>query len=487
MPDDSASIFPSRAEQDDWPDERGPEPRLPKTNGKLNGKTNGQKIRVDDAVGWRTRLLTSTFPVGEGRFATVAQKTLPNVITILRYHEDWQGLLGWDAFAERIITTQPPPWDAAAKPTVHEAGVWRETDVGRTVDWLARAENLNVRTGVVEQAVAIVAESNTTHPVQKYLRSLRWDGVKRLPTWLSTYCGAAPSRYTEEVGTRWMISAVARPMSPGCQVDCVLILESREQGTGKSSAFRALVPESAFFSETGITIGDKDSYQCLQGIWLYLFDELDSLKRGDLTKAKNFITARKDHYRPSYGRIARDFLRQTAFCGTTNETEYFIDRTGNRRFWPVRVLRPIDVQGIEAARDQLWAEALARYESGEKWYADTPELRALCEAEQADRVQADPWDPIVSDWLEKPIAWEESENEDGHKVRSRYPYDATSGVLTADILLFALEKQAAHITRMDHMRVAEVLRGLGYERGPLRREGEARVRRYVKHTIQLVL
>ena len=443
------------------------------------GMNGHAQLRVDQAEGWRDRLLTSTFPVGDGKFATTVQKSLPNAITILRYHEAWRGILAWDAFAERIVTSAPPPWDIAAKPSVHEAGHWRETDTGRTVDWLAREENLAIKPTIVEQAVAIVAEANATHPVQRYLRSLRWDGVQRLPTWLATYCGADSTPYASEVGRRWLISAVARPLVPGCQVDCVLILESREQGTGKSSAFRALVPDASYFSETGITIGEKDSYQGLHGVWIYLFDELDSLRKADLTKAKNFITARKDHYRPSYARIARDFLRQTVFCGSTNESEYLIDRTGNRRFWPVRVVRPIDVAGIVRDRDQLWAEAVARFDSGERWYADTPELRALCEAEQTDRVQHDPWEPIVAAWLADPkeFAWEEDAQ--GHPRKSTYPYDASAGVLTGDVLRFALERPAAQLGRADHMRISDILRSLGYERGPQVREDGARVRRFV--------
>jgi putative DNA primase/helicase len=261
---------------------------------------------------------------------------------------------------------------------------------------------LTIGAKVIEQGVAVVAEASAFHPVRDYLQSLHWDGVKRLPTWLSTYCGVEASPYAAAVGARWLISAVARPMDPGCQLDCCLIVEDPRQGTGKSSAFRALVPDPSMYSETGVTLGDKDSYQALHGAWIYLLDELDSLRRSDVTRTKNFLTSVKDHYRPSYGRVARDFARQNVFAGTTNAERYFADRTGNRRFWPVRTRGEIDVAAIRGVRDQLWAEAFDRYANGERWHVDTPELRRLCEEQQADRVADDPWEQLVGEWLAEP-------------------------------------------------------------------------------------
>src|SRR5260221_11398200 len=166
--------------------------------------------------------------------------------------------------------------------------------------------------------------------------------------------------------------------------------------------------------------------------------------------------------------------------GTTNEDEYLVDRTGNRRIWAERCTRPIDVAAIVRARDQLWAEAFERYACGERWYANTPRLRALCEAQHADRLQADAWESIVAAWLEEPYETVEEPDEHGRPKRRRYPYDGTHVVLTGDVLLYAIEQRKPDVTKFDTMRAAGVLRTLGYERGPQRRENGAVVRRYVK-------
>ena len=46
---------------------------------------------------------------------------------------------------------------------------------------------------------------------------------------------------------------------------------------------------------------------------------------------------------------------------TTNLDDWGKDETGGRRFWPCRCDGEIDLAGIEAVRDQLWAEAVALY------------------------------------------------------------------------------------------------------------------------------
>lgn len=429
-------------------------------------------VHVDD---WRRKLLTKVVKTRSGEAFEVVLPCHANIEVILRDHPAWRGVLALDVFSERIVLAKPPPWPLESAAESGVAQELREHDFTRMVTWLSREEGLHVTSHKVIETVPVVSDTNVVHPVRDYLQSLRWDGKRRVESWLATYCGVPASEYSTAVGRCWMISAVARIMRPGCQVDTMIVFEG-PQGGGKSSLFRALVPHPSLYSETGITIGDKDSYQMLRGVWIYLLDELASTSRADVTKVKNFVTSPKDRYRPSYARSVRDFPRQNVFAGTTNAKEYLIDTTGNRRFWPVRA-GELDPVGVARDRDQLWAEALAFFESGEPWHVNTVRLRKLCEHEQAERVQDDPWTSRVADWLAAPFGeWEPSER-DGAPGR-RAPYDDSEGVLTIDVLMFALGKRPGDITKGDEMRIAEVLRTLGYEKGARLREGGARVRRF---------
>ena len=61
------------------------------------------------------------------------------------------------------------------------------------------------------------------------------------------------------------------------------------------------------------------------------------------------------------------------FAGSVNHSSYLRDDSGGRRFWPVACGR-IDVDRLTRDRDQVWAEAKARFERGCVWWLETTEL-----------------------------------------------------------------------------------------------------------------
>lgn len=410
-------------------------------------------------------------PKEMGRLSLIVERgkydgCVANVITILAQHSMWRGVLQYDMFREAIVFTRPPPCRPQDAPLHRPQGnTWLETDDSRTQAWLHEHAGFNVGKNVIADAVAAVAERSAVHPVKDYLASLVWDGDERLPTMFANYFGASPNAYTAGIGMCWMISAIARVTEPGCQADYMIGLEG-PQGLGKSSGLRALCPNASWYADTGVTIGQKDSYLALHGKWIFCFDELDSVRGSDVTKTKAFLTSRSDNFRPPWGRRNRDYLRQTIFAYTTNESVYLRDRTGNRRWWPV-VCGRIDVDAIRRDRDQLWAEACVRYARGERWYPDT-ELNRLCAEQQGERMVDDPWSAIVEEWLETDAA---------KRILSR----DTGSIATHDILLSALGKPARDISRADEMRVGEVLRELGWV-AQRTQQGGKRQRRYLHPT-----
>jgi predicted P-loop ATPase len=249
---------------------------------------------------------------------------------------------------------------------------------------------------VVGRAVQTVARENCVHPVRQYLQALNWDRTPRLDTWLARYLGVEDSLYAQAVGSRFLISAVARVEQPGCKVDQVLILEG-PQGILKSSALQVLA--DPWFTDRVSALGSKDAAIEIAGVWLVEMAELDALLRSALPATRSFITRRRDRFRPPYGKHVVDLPRQCVFAGTINPIGgYLKDPTGGRRFWPVRC-GLIDLEALLIDRDQLWAEALVRFRSGAPWWLETPKLQALAAAEQDARFEVDAWDEKVSDWL----------------------------------------------------------------------------------------
>lgn len=95
---------------------------------------------------------------------------------------------------------------------------------------------------------------------------------------------------------------------------------------------------------------------------------------------KAFLSRQKETYKDPYDKFPKDRPRQCVFVGTTNKQRFLpLDRTGNRRFYPIltdsekaetHVLT--DEVLTRAYIKQLWAEALVIYRKGE-WDHKMPE------------------------------------------------------------------------------------------------------------------
>jgi putative DNA primase/helicase len=350
----------------------------------------------------------------------------------------------------------PPPWHRGTF-APHQAV---DGDFVRAAEWAA-VEGITVSSSVAAEAMHAIAEESRYHPVRDYLRALTWDGVARADTWLVDFLGAADTPLNRAFASKFLIAAVARVMRPGCQVDTMLVLEGR-QGLRKSTALRILAGEE-HFTDHSPDIGSKDAAQQLQGIWLMEQAELATLGRADKNRVKEFISRRTDRFRPSYGRVARDFPRQCVFAATLNPggSGYLADDTGARRFWPVLCgvgwpgRREVDSLALAGARDQLWAEAVARYDAGEPWWLADSALQADQEAATADRFDFDVWTD---------------------RVRGIVGDDEF--VQTPDILE-RLGLKASDQNRGGQMRVAGILTALGWKAARQPRNG-VQTRGYVR-------
>src|SRR5690606_11359386 len=147
---------------------------------------------------------------------------------------------------------------------------------------------------------------------------------------------------------------VARVMRPGCKADYVLVLESG-QGVQKSKLAAAIAIRPEWFADNIGDIASKDSAIQLAGKWILELAAPSAIRPAEVEAVKAYLTRTHDVFRPPYGRRAITVPRQCVFLATTNERQYLRDRTGNRRYWPVRCTA-IDIEAFERDRDQIWAE-----------------------------------------------------------------------------------------------------------------------------------
>jgi putative DNA primase/helicase len=137
-----------------------------------------------------------------------------------------------------------------------------------------------------------------------------------------------------------------------------------------------------------------------------------------------------------------DVPRQCVFVGTTNQDEYLKDATGNRRYWPVACTK-VDLEQLREVRDQLWAEAMFCYQSGDIWWVNREEAPLFAEAQES-RFVVDEWEGPVVKWLE--------ESQIGATASGE------------DILAGALKLDYGHWGKPEQMRVGAIMHRLGWRK-----------------------
>lgn len=435
------------SERPDWPDLAGdPIPYDGPVNWQRAKSTKqGSSTRsspVDDVLNEPLLLLNK-----DG----VPRPILANIVRAMSVPA-WDGRIAFDELAVRVILIGPTPAHLARKGASDYPRPWADADDAIVAAWLQTELALYVKPSQIPDAVLSVAHEHRFHPVRDYLKSLQWDGEPRLDRWLMDFVGAEDSPLTRAFGAKFLIGAVARAQQPGVKVDHSLFLEG-SQGKLKSTGLQALMPSPALFTDDlGDAMG-KEAAERIQGKWLVEIAELDAMSRAEVTRIKAFLTRQVDHFRPAYGRHPADFPRQCFFAGTTNQEAYLKDETGGRRFWPVRVGR-IDVDGLRAARDQLWAEAVHRYGEGEPWWLDAPGLIEAAGAAQRARYDEDVWHDRISSFLVGRVEVTVAEVLDGLKIEPARQGDA--------------EKK----------RAAKTLIAIGWSQGQVRRRDGSRPRVY---------
>lgn len=349
---------------------------------------------AEDGEDWKAKLKITE----KGAIA----QTIENVVIILQHDPQLAGRLALNEMEHNIVALSSLPWRAA-----RGASQWTDADDAALRYYLERTYGLTGKDRIFD-AVNVVALQNKFHPVREYLDGCVWDGVPRVETLLVDYLGAEDTPYTRAVTRKALTAAATRIYDPGCKFDYMLTLRGR-QGIGKSALIARL--GGRWFSDSFTTLQGKDAYEQVLGVWIMEVCELAGMRKAEAETIKLYISKQVDRFRPAYGRRLQEFPRQCIFIGTTNETQFLRDATGNRRFWVVDTpneptcnlwdeLTPETVRCI-------WAEAVELYRAGEALYLPR-ELEAAAREVQETYEEENPRAGIVQDYLERrlPADWD---------------------------------------------------------------------------------
>jgi predicted P-loop ATPase len=275
-----------------------------------------------------------------------------------------------------------------------------------------------------------------------------WDGINRIETFTSQYFGTEDTPYTRALGLYMWTAMAGRVLEPGIKADMVPILVG-EQGACKSTGIQAISPAAEFFTEISLTDRDSDQSRKMRGHLIGEIAELRGINTREVEAIKAFITRTHEEWIPKYREFSISYPRRIFLIGTTNESNFLSDDTGNRRWLPIKV-REINVAEIKRDRIQLWAEARDKFLSSGILYK---EVEKLSKSIYEEFMIIDPWAKIIQEWLSS---------------------NKTSEITTHSVLIDCLDFHPKNIDRRSEIRVGKALRYLGFEKKQMRLKGQTK-------------
>ena len=355
------------------------------------------------------------------------------------------------------------PW---GRPGEKYPKLWNDSDDAELRGYFENMYEGFKGTGAINDALAILKNRKSINVAKQYFESLVWDGKARIDSLIIDYLGAEDNEYTRQVTRKALTAVVARAITEmPVKFDNMIILTGK-QGIGKSTLLNKLAGE--WFTDNIVDFNSKDTLLLLQNCIIVEVPELQGFNKADSNRLKQFLGQKTDKYRAPYERREEEHPRHCVFFGTTNDSEFLRDSTGNRRYWPIEVGKQKASKNVfkdlDSEKDQIWAEAVVKFRTGEPLYLVGDVLK-VAEREQRARLIVDPWEEIITEYLNRPIPIDwfdrnteaqknfwifKNENDNDLIERDR--------ICASEILTVCLGIEAKRQTSLDRKRVIDIVR-----------------------------
>lgn len=328
--------------------------------------------------------------------------TINNFMLILENDPALKGRFGYNEIAYTKTIETPVPWDAST-------GTRQISDVdySQFAAYVERTYGLSCKAKAID-AVANVCSHHRYNPIVEWLNMLEWDGESRIRGLLPMFLGCEETDYNTAVITMFMRGAIARALNPGTKFDTMIVLVGH-QGIGKSTFLMRLAHKNEWFNDNFNTIDGDTAIEKLRGMWILEMAELLATKKAQEVEAiKSFLSSRVDTIRPKYARETEQRPRMCVFAGTTNDMNFLIDPTGNRRFIPINC-KATERQEIlfddscQEFFDQCWAEVYHAYKNGETSLLLDERFLQIAETTREQHTEDDPRVGIIQEYLDAKI------------------------------------------------------------------------------------
>ena len=207
-------------------------------------------------------------------------------------------------------------------------------------------------------------------------------------------------------GKKWMVGIISA--IHGVHSPLMLILAGEKQGTGKTEAFRRMLPEElrCYYAESKLDAEKDDEILMTQKL-IIMDDEMGGKSKKESKRLKELTSKQTFTLREPYGKMNVDLNRLAVLCGTTNDLQILNDPTGNRR------LLPMQIHGINQAslnaidKRKMLIEAYNLYKAGFEWNLSRQDIERLAGKTQKFEEYSTEYE-LLTKYFYKPVnTWKE--------------------------------------------------------------------------------
>lgn len=267
-----------------------------------------------------------------------------------------------------------------------KAGIIEDVAEDFIVEYIQRRYKFTVRPELVYRAFSLICRLNPYNPATDYFDDAEkeWDKKTRVDTFLPEFLGAPKNQVTTLITKLFLTGTVAKAYNPESKFDFVLDLVG-DQGTGKTTLLKKL--GGKWYVDSIENFKDKDEYSKMLRALIVNDDEMKATNVSSSQSLKKFVTLTELEFRKPYERHSVRYQKHFTLARTTNEIDYLKDKTGSRRFLPIRVSKanqsknPVSDLTDDLIK-QIWGEMVHYYKKDDVPYPNEEKQQLLTDARE---------------------------------------------------------------------------------------------------------
>lgn len=302
-----------------------------------------------------------------GNATTLKPNSINNVQLILENDATLKDTIVFNAFTYEVEHGR----DFVLENCHFSRGFFQSHFIDLATLYIEKKYGVNFSQEKIRSAINITARKNEHNQIKTMLEECHanWDKKIRFEDFFPTFLKVEKSEVTTLTTKLFLVGMVAKIFDPSTKFDYCLDLVGG-QGSGKTTILNRL---SLGHTLSGITsFEDKDELRRMKSFWIVNDDEMVATGKASFDILKRFITEPTIQIRLPYASGDSQFPRNFVLARTSNNIRYLKDRTGERRFLPLKIPK-IDSQAnrrklLKSLTNdyikQLLGEAVALFKSG---------------------------------------------------------------------------------------------------------------------------